>query len=585
MNRQWFFIIIIFFCSRLFAQLSPGDLANSHSDLDGLINCTKCHELGEKVSPKKCLGCHSILKERMDTGLGLHAQKEYRQCIHCHSDHQGTDFNLIWWKNGRENFDHAMTGYQLMGKHKILDCQKCHRPENIADRNKYLAKRKKIEKTYLGLGQKCFTCHHDEHRGQMSNECGSCHSSEGWKPSSGFDHNKTDYPLLGRHARLSCQKCHFEIRDNKIEHDKAYLKFSGLKFKSCTNCHKDPHKNRFSNQCESCHNTAGWQNYARNRFDHNKTQYSLKGEHAKVRCDKCHLPGKPIKINRFKKCTDCHNDYHRRQFVKRQKKGVCDECHSVYGFTPAKFTVTQHQKSNYPLQGAHLAVPCNQCHIKSFQNTARFHFNTLQCVECHTDRHKGEVDKYLKLKTSAPNKVGCEYCHSVLNWKMVNYDHLQTGFPLTGKHEKIACGACHNSGESKAPKQQQIKFSRLSKQCQSCHKDVHQSQFTEKILSAAIDNKDVNQSQITEKILLASTVNQVTDCGRCHTPLDWLAEKFIHNRDAQFKLQGVHRYVQCTQCHKTEGIENKKFVRYKPLDVSCSSCHTNQELKKSQSEI
>ena len=39
--------------------MSPGDLTQYHADLEGLLNCTKCHDLGEGVSEAKCLDCES----------------------------------------------------------------------------------------------------------------------------------------------------------------------------------------------------------------------------------------------------------------------------------------------------------------------------------------------------------------------------------------------------------------------------------------------------------------------------------------------------------------------------------------------
>ena len=37
----------------VYAQISPGDLAKVHSQLEGMTNCTKCHTLGDKVSNDK----------------------------------------------------------------------------------------------------------------------------------------------------------------------------------------------------------------------------------------------------------------------------------------------------------------------------------------------------------------------------------------------------------------------------------------------------------------------------------------------------------------------------------------------------
>ena len=82
-----------------FAQLSPGDLSQAHSHLEGLSNCTKCHEIGKKVVATKCLSCHSILKERIDNKKGLHANVGYEDCFDCHSEHHGRKYQLIYWQD------------------------------------------------------------------------------------------------------------------------------------------------------------------------------------------------------------------------------------------------------------------------------------------------------------------------------------------------------------------------------------------------------------------------------------------------------------------------------------------------------
>ncbi len=99
------------FLSILYAQLSPGDLSQVHADLEGLLNCTKCHEIGEKVLPQNCLSCHIILNDRIKAGIGLHADSGFGDCADCHSEHHGRKYKLIYWDDGQENFEHKETGF------------------------------------------------------------------------------------------------------------------------------------------------------------------------------------------------------------------------------------------------------------------------------------------------------------------------------------------------------------------------------------------------------------------------------------------------------------------------------------------
>src|SRR5262249_30800333 len=79
-----------------FLRVSPGPLAKAHSHLEGLSNCTQCHEKGAGIPDFKCLSCHdhSNLKRRVAVGKGFHASAvvKGKPCYTCHSDHKGTNF-------------------------------------------------------------------------------------------------------------------------------------------------------------------------------------------------------------------------------------------------------------------------------------------------------------------------------------------------------------------------------------------------------------------------------------------------------------------------------------------------------------
>ena len=163
-------LILFFFALHIGAQISPGELSQPHAHLKGLSNCTKCHILGEKVSNEKCLDCHLDIGIRLSEGRGYHSSPEVqgKECIKCHSDHHGQNFKMI--RLDTEHFDHALTGYDLQGAHSGIACIKCHKPEFIKDQDI-----KAKSDTYLGLDQKCLSCHKDQHQGTLSSECASCH--------------------------------------------------------------------------------------------------------------------------------------------------------------------------------------------------------------------------------------------------------------------------------------------------------------------------------------------------------------------------------------------------------------------------
>ena len=141
------------------AQLSPGDLSNHHSSLEGISNCTKCHVLGDKVSDAKCLACHTEIQSRIASGKGYHSSANVKgnACFSCHSEHNGKESKLIRFDTG--NFNHALTGYTLYGAHAAAECPDCHNAGYIADQ-----KLKYRKNTWLGLDGKCLSCHTDYHQ-------------------------------------------------------------------------------------------------------------------------------------------------------------------------------------------------------------------------------------------------------------------------------------------------------------------------------------------------------------------------------------------------------------------------------------
>lgn len=534
-----------------FAQLSPGELHQSHAFLEGLSNCGKCHGPHQQILSDNCLNCHATIKSSLTAETGLHGRNGYADCAGCHVEHQGRNYELIYWENGRKKFEHGLTGYELKGKHTGLECQKCHQPKNVTSKELLLADRRSLPQTYMGLGQDCAGCHMDEHRGQLQQPCQSCHNIDGWKPAHGFDHTKARFVLTGKHAITPCEKCHRTKTDAVNPTDSVFTQFVGLTFQLCTDCHRDAHAGKFGANCTGCHNTESWRATDRDNFDHSRTKFPLVGRHADLACEKCHKPGQPFAGLKFDKCRACHEDIHRGQFAQRPTQGACEECHSVEGFRPAKFTVEQHQQSQYPLAGAHLAVPCDGCHTVRTGQTAkpdyRFEFASTACDVCHGDPHKGS-QKQLSTATT------CEGCHNVESWGQIAFDHARTRFPLVGRHTTTPCRQCHSS-DPKEFNPAAMKFVLANFACAECHQDAHRGQF-------------------------ASTSSMPpTDCARCHFSAHWSDINFDHNRDSTYKLEGAHLKVPCRGCHKDESTDSILVVRYKPLSTACKSCHDSELLQ------
>lgn len=531
-----------------YCQLSPGPLSQYHKTLDNLENCKKCHDDKSGVSGGKCLSCHSTLEQRIRQNKGLHANPDYRECAKCHWEHQGRETEIILWPRGRENFDHEITGFVLTGKHRDQKCENCHQREKIKQVNMGSASNINLARTMLGLQQSCTSCHEDEHRAQLHESCSLCHDSEGWKPAKGFDHDKTAFPLLGLHKNISCEKCHATVIDNRSAQDDSYMKVKGIAFATCENCHKDPHLKRLGSECQSCHTPIGWKKINRSAFDHNRTDFPLLGKHQSITCEKCHLPGAPLKIAQFQKCGDCHQDIHKGQISSISESQDCSQCHNVNGFTPSTYTLADHARSIFPLQGAHRAVPCFMCHPKDYdnatENTIRFKQKSSLCTDCHMDPHQGAAAAFLD------ERKNCTSCHIEESWHQVTFDHDRTRYHLTGAHQLVACSKCHKSIKD-TDGHTRLLFKVSDFNCQNCHIDLHEGQFNH----------------------LKADDSATVDCSLCHDTKKWKPSKFDHKRNSRFPLEGAHANVDCSRCHKPETINGNLVTRYRPISFKCESCH------------
>ncbi len=519
-----FIFYISLFSFPLFAQISPGDLTNAHSNLEGISNCTKCHEIGKKVLSSKCLDCHAEIKQLINTNRGYHAFSEVKnkECASCHNEHHGRNFRIVNFNP--DGFDHSKTGFKLTGAHYKKDCKDCHQSKFIAD-----GKLKKRSKTHLGLDQKCVACHEDYHQNTLGKDCASCHSTEKFKPAQNFDHNNAAFKLVGEHEKVECSKCH----PKEIKNGKEFSKLKGLSFGNCSSCHADVHKGAFGSNCKSCHTVNGFNIINQASFDHSKTKFPLIGKHQKVKCNDCHKGANKNKPA-FSKCIDCHSDFHKGDFTKNNLMTDCKICHNEQGFSFTLFTIEEHNK-NFKLEGSHLALPCSQCHNR--ENNWKFRNLGTKCQDCHKNVHGKEISE----KFFPENK--CEFCHQVKNWSIITFDHNSTGFELLGKHKIVKCSSCHYP---EILGKKQFRFVSLNKNCEQCHKDIHFGQF-----------KSEGKSY----------------CEKCHTNNNWKPDNFDHSK-AKFSTEGAHKKLECSKCHHKVIENGNSFIIYKLKDFKCANCHS-----------
>lgn len=516
------------FCNGfLHGQLSPGELTKSHADLEGLFNCTKCHTLGQKIDENKCLDCHSLLQSRINEGKGFHVSElvKSQSCITCHSDHHGRNFDIV--RFDKVSFNHYSTGYELEGAHVEQECISCHNETFIVDANV-----RDKDFTYLGLSTECLSCHDDYHQGSLSTNCSSCHTFDAFQSAPLFDHDATDFLLKGKHQQVDCILCHELVTNDS---GKQIQNFSNIEFSNCTNCHEDVHNNRFGQNCTQCHGEDSFKVFkGQNRFNHNITDFSLKGKHKTVSCMECHVDGTDnnFPFHEFSGVSDlgciaCHDDVHEGRFGQN-----CVECHNENSFKVGSQEIEfDHNLTNFPLEGKHINVNCTSCHPNNLIDPVAH----TKCINCHSDFHDNEFTSNGKIRN-------CNECHAVSGFQETTFtvdQHNESNFYLEGAHLATPCFSCHLDSD-------QWKFKDIGIKCVECHDNIH-------------------------KEVLASKFYPEENCEACHNVNQWASVTFDHNQ-ADFKIEGAHTIVTCSACHLDKS-ESDGILQFNNISSACSTCH------------
>ncbi len=388
--------------------VSPGKLSRPHAKLEGIEKCQSCHEPGHRVTAAKCLECHKPVAERIKARKGVHRDATGNDCATCHVEHAGVDGDLRHFET--KGFDHkGQAGFALDGLHAPLDCKACHKT-----------------RSFLGLSPSCASCHKDVHNGTLGATCQTCHAtSVAFKDTrKAFDHSKTKYPLTGAHLKTPCESCHKTKGDYRIARSGA-----------CEDCHRNPHVPALGT-CTACHVTASFKTLAEGRkFDHAKTGYPLRGRHAAVACQTCHV--KPPTVVRLKsaRCADCHQDVHKGVFLAED----CAACHTESGFAPAKFDHGAHevppgrQARDDGLRGlpqGGRSAPAGP-RARLAQRAVDFRGAKAACASCHADPHKGELG------------ATCQTCHGTTSFRLSAFQHPSRPEFFLGAHAGVACEKCH----------------------------------------------------------------------------------------------------------------------------------------------
>lgn len=398
------------------AMFSPGPLnaqpgeqtlggVSAHAQI---ADCSACHA-GLWPSDRMadhCVACHTGIAAQMMDVAKLHGAITHKSpalaCRDCHPEHRGAEAALT--ELGGNTFPHEALGFSLNGHQRTsanrsFTCDDCH----LADITTFAV-------------SACEDCHRQAdaafalaHVISYGTACLDCHDGVD-RFGADFSHAGFAFRTEGGHADVACARCHTDAR--------SLADFPQAP-QNCHACHNadDPHAGRYGADCAQCHQPTTWQDAT---FDHNLSTFKLEGEHVEVACEKCHVNS--IFKGTATDCYACHqgDDEHKGEF------GMdCAACHSPSSWEGANF---DHNRSNFPLTGAHVSVRCEQCH-----SSGQFKGLASTCVACHAEpvEHAGLFG------------VDCAACHSTSAWTPAEFNGKHT-FPLDhGEGGSVSCATCH----------------------------------------------------------------------------------------------------------------------------------------------
>jgi hypothetical protein len=502
-----------------------------HGDLT--IDCGECHDPEKWIPVVKpptfrhettgfplelahqrvsCRSCHrTLVFARVGTA-----------CADCHRDsHRGelgtrceTCHTPTTWSNQRDVFrSHTRSRFPLFVAHARLDCTACHRNQ--------------LPYQYANTPAECGACHletwqqttNPPHAASgFSRRCEDCHrvSSPTWQGAN-FSH-PASFPLIGGHAGRVCASCHKSGT------------YKGLS-SACVSCHQEDYAaasnpshvaSGFPTTCESCHTIQAWRPA---KFDHSKTGFALTGVHARTECARCHPGGRYAGTP--KDCYSCHRaDYEgttNPNHVAAHFPTQCQSCHGTDAWRPAKF---DHNRTGFPLTGAHTRVDCARCHTGG-----RYAGTPTSCYACHQSDYAGTTNPN---HASSGFPTTCTVCHNTSAWRPASFNHNNTRFPLTGAHTRVDCTRCHVGG----------RYTGTPTDCYACH----QSDY------AGTTNPNHQAAGFP------------TQCQSCHNSNAWRPASFDHDGRYFPIYSGQHRgrWSSCGDCHKNAG-------NYKAFE--CIFCH------------
>jgi hypothetical protein len=241
-------------------------------------------------------------------------------------------------------------------------------------------------------------------KGTAASDCAACHVESSWTEVK-FNHDRTGYPLLGAHAKVTCQACHatgFLARVSEL----------------CSGCHRDRHAGEFGLHCEGCHEATRWSEALFGPDAHRSTAFPLTGRHALIPCRECHGDMRERTFSQAPlACVACHRkDYDHAALtsvdhVASHFDTNCQACHNTWSYFPARFDA--HDPCFVLASGPHAPIRCAQCHTRTagLVVTGACGTQNTTCTSCHAHSCARSDQEHQSVLGYSCTDSKCYQCH------------------------------------------------------------------------------------------------------------------------------------------------------------------------------
>ena len=381
----------------------------------GYLRRVPCRATATLGTPSACASCHSP--------DDVHRGSRGADCASCHT--------TVAWKTSK--FDHAReTRFALTGAHAGLACQGCHKTANMKD----------------PLPVDCAGCHRtdDAHATRFGEACDKCHGTSAWKPPA-FDHLRDgQFELVGRHATLACNACHTAvIAQQKLGTD-------------CNACHRtsDAHGGKLGTDCAACHGVGqlaqgrGLRSRPDRRSRWSACTSSSPATPATCRPRSRAPPRTATDATSATTGTRARSARTAKHVTRRTAgaSGSSTTARRPNSPSPVRTRVSPAQAATrQPADQVKLCADCDSCHSKDDVHLGQY---GRQCQRCHvTTSFQGRTaavgDNPWATQQDRSLTAACcgRLPGAFAQGAGSQFNHVTTGYELTGAHKLQACESCH----------------------------------------------------------------------------------------------------------------------------------------------